>query len=522
MGETTGISWTDATFNPWEGCAKVSPGCAKLIRFTATNFKALSFLEIDANGNVITLSGDNGSGKSSLLQALASALGGKLYQPERPVHEGAAKAELYAVLEDGTKISVTIRPDGGRSLEVIDASGSRVPSPQAWLDRKIGALSFDPLAFAGLKSKDQAERLRQVIGLDLTAIDAEIGRLEVERLGLGRDKDRAAGAALTLPRFTDAPAEMTDLVKLHMQIQEATSAKSKKADLQERAATADAEAVTSDADVAEYDRRMARRPAVEAERVTKAHGEIDAEVAEWQRQAAELRRQLAALDAKIDATPERKATAAEKVKTELDTAAETLTSQRQKAALRAANLRGQAAGYRADADAVTVPDVVQVQELIAQAQSDNDKVTANRTAQAADNAAEAAKTLWQECQDQIVALRKQRLDTIRACKMPVDGLGFDDDGTVTMDGRPLADASHAQQVIVGMAIALAGNPELRIVLMDEANSLDRKSLALVAAKAAEMNAQVWMARIEGGDGAIVIEDGERQRPATVNAPPAAS
>lgn len=27
MGETTGISWTDATFNPWWGCEKVSPGC---------------------------------------------------------------------------------------------------------------------------------------------------------------------------------------------------------------------------------------------------------------------------------------------------------------------------------------------------------------------------------------------------------------------------------------------------------------------------------------------------------------
>lgn len=27
MGETTGISWTDSTFNPWIGCAKVSPGC---------------------------------------------------------------------------------------------------------------------------------------------------------------------------------------------------------------------------------------------------------------------------------------------------------------------------------------------------------------------------------------------------------------------------------------------------------------------------------------------------------------
>jgi protein gp37 len=27
MGETTPIEWTDATFNPWWGCAKVSPGC---------------------------------------------------------------------------------------------------------------------------------------------------------------------------------------------------------------------------------------------------------------------------------------------------------------------------------------------------------------------------------------------------------------------------------------------------------------------------------------------------------------
>lgn len=27
MGETTGIEWADATWNPWVGCARVSPGC---------------------------------------------------------------------------------------------------------------------------------------------------------------------------------------------------------------------------------------------------------------------------------------------------------------------------------------------------------------------------------------------------------------------------------------------------------------------------------------------------------------
>lgn len=29
MSETTGIEWTDATWNPWIGCHRVSPGCAR-------------------------------------------------------------------------------------------------------------------------------------------------------------------------------------------------------------------------------------------------------------------------------------------------------------------------------------------------------------------------------------------------------------------------------------------------------------------------------------------------------------
>jgi protein gp37 len=27
LSESTAISWTDATFNPWWGCTKVSPAC---------------------------------------------------------------------------------------------------------------------------------------------------------------------------------------------------------------------------------------------------------------------------------------------------------------------------------------------------------------------------------------------------------------------------------------------------------------------------------------------------------------
>jgi len=33
MGTTTGITWTQATWNPWRGCTKVSPGCQKCYMF---------------------------------------------------------------------------------------------------------------------------------------------------------------------------------------------------------------------------------------------------------------------------------------------------------------------------------------------------------------------------------------------------------------------------------------------------------------------------------------------------------
>lgn len=33
MGERTEISWTDATWNPWQGCTKVSPACANCYMF---------------------------------------------------------------------------------------------------------------------------------------------------------------------------------------------------------------------------------------------------------------------------------------------------------------------------------------------------------------------------------------------------------------------------------------------------------------------------------------------------------
>jgi protein gp37 len=49
MGKQTEIAWTDSTFNPWIGCAKVSPGCANCYAETLMD-KRMGRVQWGANG----------------------------------------------------------------------------------------------------------------------------------------------------------------------------------------------------------------------------------------------------------------------------------------------------------------------------------------------------------------------------------------------------------------------------------------------------------------------------------------
>lgn len=58
MGETTGIEWTDHTFNPWIGCTKVAPGCAHC--YAERDFdKRRHFAQWGPNGTRVVTSEDN-------------------------------------------------------------------------------------------------------------------------------------------------------------------------------------------------------------------------------------------------------------------------------------------------------------------------------------------------------------------------------------------------------------------------------------------------------------------------------
>lgn len=107
---------------------------------------------------------------------------------------------------------------------------------------------------------------------------------------------------------------------------------------------------------------------------------------------------------------------------------------------------------------------------------------------------------------QLAELDAEKARKLAAAKFPIDGLAFTDTG-VTFKGLPLENASGAEQLRVSVAIGLALNPKLKVLLVKDASLLDADSQALLAQMAQEADAQVWC-EVVGTEGVgIIIEDG---------------
>lgn len=137
----------------------------KVIELHAENVKKIKAVDITPKADFIPVTGKNGSGKSSILDCIWWALGGKDAIQKKPIREGELSAKISLNLGD-----ITVHrkfTEKGTALIVENAEGQRYTSPQSILDDLVGTLSVDPLEFSRMKSKDKFEMLRQVANIDL-------------------------------------------------------------------------------------------------------------------------------------------------------------------------------------------------------------------------------------------------------------------------------------------------------------------------------------------------------------------
>ena len=148
------------------------------IALRVENYKGVGHLQVVLEPGASVIGGKNGAGKSSVLDAVANAFGGKRLSPPKPVKEGAEGYECSVTLQKlGIVITRTgrIGEDGvlREKLTIEDAEGFKSPSPQALLNKLLNGSSIRPLAFAEISKAEQIKMLKEAQGIDWTELDAE-------------------------------------------------------------------------------------------------------------------------------------------------------------------------------------------------------------------------------------------------------------------------------------------------------------------------------------------------------------
>ena len=195
----------------------------KIIELRAENIKRLKAVTIRPDKAMVLVTGANGQGKSSVLDAIYMALRGKEAIPSHPVRNGEENA---VVKLDLGEIVVTRKftANGGTSLTVQAANGAKFPSPQRMLDDMLGALTFDPLEFSRMVPAKQLETLRGLVRLDvdIDSLDAQNKSDYDQRTILNRelkDFERFIANAV-VP--ADTPAEPVDVPAMMRELDAAT------------------------------------------------------------------------------------------------------------------------------------------------------------------------------------------------------------------------------------------------------------------------------------------------------------
>lgn len=159
-------------------------------------------------------------------------------------------------------------------------------------------------------------------------------------------------------------------------------------------------------------------------------------------------------------------------------------------------------------DLPPAPDVSALEAKLATVEETNAAIRANNIARETAKRKEELRAQYDAATAEL-----QRLDGVKAAaladaKFPVDGLAFDDSG-VTYRGVPLSQASSAEQIRVSVAMGMALNPKLRVLMIKDGSLLDAESMEALRQQVADGDYQLLIERVGNADeGAVIIEDGE--------------
>lgn len=171
-----------------------------------------------AKDGLTIIGGRNNQGKTSVLDAIAWALGGDRFKPSSPKREGSATPpKLHITLSNGLVVE---RRGDNSTLKVIDPNGNK--AGQQLLNEFIEALALDLPRFMQQTAKDKAKTLLQIIGVGEKLYELEDAeqRAYNQRRTIGQIAEQKRGAVEEALWYPEAPAEPVSASELIKQQQD--------------------------------------------------------------------------------------------------------------------------------------------------------------------------------------------------------------------------------------------------------------------------------------------------------------
>ena len=422
------------------------PGPVVVTCLDVQHFKGVTAVKWEPDGELAVVSGNNGAGKSSVLDAIMSCLTSGARLPEMPIKRGYKKATCCITLgrrvvdgsdpEAAFKIERAWTPSGP-SIKITNADGTPIKErPTDWLAMMFGAGGCDPLAFAQAAPAEQRATLMRVTGLDKAAVAFDAERNDA--LAAQRNAKAAAtvhAASLAALPDTPGPDAERSMAGVLASLQEAT-----------------------------------------------AKNEANDAARKW---LAAKRLQEQSIIADILALEERIATFrknAEEVKKEI-------------------------AGHEPTILQMRDIDLEPIRASISTIEADNAKARNRAARNAAKARLDEAEAALVAAARKIEDIDAKRRVAIEEAPMPFPGLAFSDDA-VTFDRVPLGQVNTAMQMRIGVALALAEQKPIRVIFTRYGSLLDDAGMKALRDLAVEHGAQVFVERVSNGeDGGLVITDG---------------
>ena len=415
-----------------------SPGL-RILELIAENVKRIEVIEIRPDGDVVEITGKNGSGKTSCLDAIWWALAGTRNIQEEPIRRGADEALIQLDLGEFIIRRTLRNGDAGvtTSLSVLSPTGAEYRRPQATVDGFFNALSLDPLAFLRMETKEQFSLLRQFVpDVDFDEIeDANAKDYAARRdLNVIVKQQRALVSRFTVPDQDDLPEQPVDVAALQSELEAAGRHNG------------------------EIETRQARREAVEQSMEVK------------RRRAVEMADQAHALARQA----EQIGSAAAALNLEADELAEKLRT------------------------APPLPDPIDPALILAdlaEAARVNAAIDLVRQRIQAEAEAKRTEAASKALTDAMAQRLKDTTEKIAAASLPVEGLSLTPAGGVMLNGFPFAQASDAEQLRASIRLAMAMSPRLRVIRVRDGSLLDEDGMGIIRDMARENGFQVWIERV---------------------------